>query len=292
MIQERPNVLILGGASGGIGRMVFNNLHATNQYNLTATFFKHEQPGFDFCDIRDPESLKRVIGESKPKVILTFAGMAQEKLCQDNVEETIRTNVKGVENIVRQAEANGIPILYPSTINTLTGYTNGETCDEDIPPLAKPESIYGQSKIEAEKIVKSSSSLVWTIPRTDLVLGPDYGIVKLFKDNGFAKIMINGARFPIYIEHYSQYLQEFIKDPEKHTGIIHLFSPEFRNGFKLANLADTIIRRFNLAESTIMVPNATEFIPRANENSPMPIYILPDADIKATQRLLFTTKRH
>ena len=290
MNQEKQKVLIFGGASGGIGRMTLNHLNITGQYNLIGTFHNHEQNNFVFCDIRDPESIKRVIGENQPNVILNFAGLAQEKLCRDNPDETKRTNIEGIQNLVRQAEIHQIPLLYASTINTITGYNNGEICDEDIPPLAKPDSIYGQSKIEAEKIVQGSS-LVWAIPRTDLVLGPDYGIVKLFKDNGYAKIMINATRFPIYIDDYSRYLQEFINNSHKHTGIIHLRSEEFRLGYRLANVAEKIITKFKLAESSIIIPNATdEIIVRRNDGI-MPIYITPTAN-NNLPRFFFTSNRH
>lgn len=292
MNSEKPNVLILGGASGGIGRMVLNNLEATGQYNLIGTYNKnkHEQPRFDFCNLCDPESIKKVFDKNKPSVILNFAGMAQEKLCRDNPDETKRTNVEGIQNLVRQAETDKIPLLYASTINTLTGYHNGELCNEDILPLAKPDSIYGQSKIAAENIVKTSS-LIWTIPRTDLVLGSDYGIAKLFKDNGYAKIMINAVRFPIYIDDYSRYLQEFIRNPHKHTGIIHLYSEEFRLGYKLADVAEKIITKFKLAESSIVIPNATdEIIVRRTDNI-MPIYITPTANDNLP-KFFFTSNRH
>jgi len=276
MNQERPTVLILG-TSGEVGSMVYRELQSTEQYNLVGTYSKNPKPGLIPCNICNPECLKRTIGENKPSAILTFAGLAREKLCRDNPEETHAVNVVGVENIVRQAEIDNVSLLYPSTINTLTGYNNGEICTEDTKPLAKVDSVYGQSKIQAENIVKSSS-LIFTIPRTDLVLNRNYGIAKLFKDNGLAKIMINGLRFPIYIKDYSEYLQLFINNPTKHTGIIHLFSQEFQNGSKLADVADTIIKRFNLAQDTIIIPNATEFIPRRNDYSPMPIYITPTAN--------------
>jgi dTDP-4-dehydrorhamnose reductase len=276
MSQEKKNVLVLG-ASGGVGSMVYRELQSTERYNIIGTYYNNPKPGLIRCNICVPEDLKRIFGEKKPDAVLVYAGLAQEKLCRDNPEKTYKVNVQGAENIVRQAEIDEVPLLYPSTINTLTGYNNGEICTEETKPLAKTDSIYGQSKIQVENIVQNSS-LISSIPRTDLVLDRDYGIAKLFKDNGFAKIMINALRFPIYIKDYSKYLQLFIDNPIKHTGIIHLLSPEFQNGSKLTDVADVIIKRFNLAKSTIIVPNATEFIPRTNEYSPMPIYITPTAN--------------
>jgi dTDP-4-dehydrorhamnose reductase len=290
MNQERPKILVLG-ASGGIGSMVHVSLHDTPSYDVTGTYFQN-QKYIDLvnCDITDLESLKRVIGESKPDTILNFAAIAQEKLCKENPDKARRVNIEGVQNSVRLASDYNLPYLYPSSVNIFAGYNNSEICDEEAIPRPKDDSVYAQNKIEAEKIVKQSTS-PWAIFRTDLVLAPHHGIAKLIEDNQYAKITINGPRFPVYKKDFMEKVTSFIENPSKFSGITHLISPEFRLGFKLANIADTIITRFNLAKSTVMVPCSTEFIPRSNLHSPMPIYITPDANQQATQKFFFTSTR-
>lgn len=272
--------------------MVHVSLHDTPSYDVTGTYFQN-QKHIDLinCDITNLENLKRVIGESKPDTILNFAAIAQEKSCQDNPEKARRVNIGGTENTVRLASDNNIPYLYPSSINVFAGYTKGEVCNEKSPPKAKTDSVYAQTKIEAEKIVQQSTA-PWAIYRTDLVLARHYSIAKLIEDNQYAKITINAPRFPVYKKDFMEKITSFIENPSKFSGITHVISPEFRLGFKLANVADIIIRRFNLAQTTIMVPNATEFIPRTDKSSRMPIYITPNADKLATQRLFFTSSRH
>lgn len=289
MSQEQPKILILG-ASGGIGSMVHAGLHDTPKYDITGTYFQNNRNlELVQCDICNLENLKRIVGEYEPKIILNFAALAQEKLCKDNPDIARRVNINGTENTVRLASDNNIPYLYPSSINVFSGYYNGEKCDETFTPKAKADSVYSQSKIEAEKIVKQSLT-PWAIFRTDLVLANHYGIAKLFEDNGYAKITLNGARFPVYKNDYLRNIQAFIDNPPKFSGITHIISPEFRLGFKLANIADIIITRFNLAESTKMIPDAVEFVPRTDKHSPMPIYITPDTN-NNLPKFFFTSSR-
>ncbi|MFA6007783.1 MAG: sugar nucleotide-binding protein [Candidatus Shapirobacteria bacterium] len=287
MSQERPKVLVLG-ASGGVGSLVYSSLEKTELYDVTGTYFQHPKSDLVFCDIHDRENLKRVIGGCQPKYILNFAGLAQEKLCQNEKQRAYETNVSGVENIVRLSSDYSINLMYPSTINVFSGYTHNEICDEKTHPLTKADSIYGQNKIEAEKIVQSSS-LVWAIPRTDLVLSPEFGITKLFEKNQFAQIRINAIRFPVFIESYSIYIQSFIENPFEAAGITHLISSEFKNGVSLVNLAEIIIKRFNLADSSEIISGTTELIPRTDKKSPMPIYVDNQANTLATEKRLFVS---
>ncbi|HBP51006.1 MAG: dTDP-4-dehydrorhamnose reductase [Candidatus Shapirobacteria bacterium GW2011_GWF1_38_23] len=288
MSQEKPNILILG-ASGGVGNAVFKNLNRDNKYNLTGTFFNHDQPDLLHCDICNPESIRRVVGKSKPDYILNFAGMAQQGLCNNNPEKAHRTNVGGTENTFRLALDNNIPYFYPSSIAVFSAYTDGGKCDEDTPTNPKADSVYGQTKVGAENILSQSSGKHLTI-RTDLVLHPDLGFVKLINDYQYAGIKINGGRFPIYLPDLLNSIESFIDQPENPNRLQHLINPDYRLGIKLANLADIVIRKFGLAKETITTPNITYFVPRTDVNAKMPIYIDPNADNNATQRFLFTTK--
>lgn len=290
MIQERPNVLILGGASGGIGRMLSDNLRSTGKYNLIDTFYSHEQAGSVRCDVRDPKSLAEAIDKSKPVALLDFAGIGSEGACKNNPQLAEQTNVEGTENIVYQVSKKGIPLLFPGTINEFSGYTDGTICSEDTPPLVKAGSIYGKTKIAAGEAVIKKCKSPYAFVRTDVLLGPKNGIVGLFEKNGYGQIRINALRFPSFIEYYSQFIQSFINNPEKHQGITHIISPEFTAGIKLVDLAEVIIKRFNLAEGSEIIYGATDLVPRSPGQA-MPIYVDSKANELATENRIFTSLR-
>lgn len=288
--QEKPNVLILG-ASGGVGGMVFKYLQSLNTYNLTGTYYQHEKTGLIPCDICKSDSLEEVIDKNKPQTILDFAGISNETACKNDPELARETNVGGVQNIINLVSERKIPFLFPGTINEFSGYTNGTICTENTPLLAKVGSIYGETKIAAGKIVVQNCTSPYTILRTDLILGEKNGIVGLFEKNQSAQIRINTIRFPAYLEHYSKYIQAFIAGQLENKGIYHVVSPEFISGIPLVNLAELIIKRFNLADSSKIIYNATELIPRSPGQA-MPIYVDSKANELATENRIFTSLRH
>jgi dTDP-4-dehydrorhamnose reductase len=290
MNQERKKILILG-ASGGVGSMVYRSLKDSNQYDLTGTYFQHPKDNLIHCDVRNPEILTRVVNSSEPDAILNFSGLAQEKLCQENPELAFETNVIGNENIVKIASKNYIPFLFPGTINEFSGYKDGTVCTEETKPLAKDTSIYGKSKIAARNLILQKSTSPTIIPVTDLVLGAGFGFVALGENNNYFRIRIDATRFPIYIKDYLKYIQLFIEDPKKYNGIYHLVSEEFQEGILLSDLAKRVITKFNLASSYEVIEGGTEFIPRGNLKSQMPIYIDTDAKKLATENRIFTSLR-
>ncbi|HWS49023.1 MAG TPA: NAD-dependent epimerase/dehydratase family protein [Candidatus Methanoperedens sp.] len=291
MNQERKNILVLG-ASGGVGGMVLRGLQDTHQFNLTGTYFQHQKNGLIYCDIRNPENVNKVIESSSPSAIINFSGLAQEKLCQDKPELAYETNVMGTENLIKAASKYSIPLLYPGTINELSGYQDGTICTEDTKPLAKDTSIYGKTKIIARQKVLERCTSPTAIPVTDLVLGSGFGFVALGENNGYFRIRIDATRFPIYIEDYLKYIQLFIRDPQKYNGVYHLFSEDFQQGILLSDLAKKVTTRFALASEYQVIEGATEFKPRDNVKAPIPIYIDADAKKLATENRVFTSTRH
>lgn len=290
MSQERKKILVLG-ASGGVGSIVFQGLQDTNQFNLTGTYFQNRKKGLVYCDVRNSEDVEQVVKSSNPSAILNFSGLAQEKLCQDNPELAYGTNVIGTENIIQVASKHNTPLLYPGTINEFSGYQDGTICTEDTKPRAKDTSIYGKTKIIARQKVLERCITPAAIPVTDLVLGSGFGFVALGENNGYFRIRIDATRFPIYIKDYLKYIQLFITDPQKYSGVRHLLSNDFHRGILLSDLAKKVTTRFALADGYEVIEGATQFTPRINSKAPMPIYIDTEAKNLATENRVFTSIR-
>lgn len=82
-------------------------------------------------------------------VIVPLAALVGAPLCAEKEEEAWATNLRSVKLLVANAHPNKI-VIYP---NTNSGYGIGgeEMCTEESP--LQPISIYGKSKVEAEKVV-------------------------------------------------------------------------------------------------------------------------------------------
>ena len=289
MSREKKTLVL--GASGGIGSLVYEHLKTRSGLSIVGTCHNHQKTGLQSCDITDLNQLSQLIERAKPDTILDFAGMAQERLCIEQANQAQRTNVDGAQNITTLADKLSIPVLFPATVNVFAGYQHKETCDEKTTPRAKEGSVYGASKIAAEKVFQTAR-VPHTLIRTDLVLAPGFGITSLFQRDQFAQIRINATRYPVLGTDFLAFIDGFIADPSRQHGITHLISPEFQSGIKLVDLATDIITRFDLAHSYRLITDGSTPKPRQDRRFSFPVYVNPDANNLATQDFVFISTQH
>ncbi len=124
--------------------------------------------GFEYIplDITQESRVKEVIGHLKPEIIIHAAAMTNVDECELNQESAYLVNVKATEYLLKAAEKINSHFIYVSTDFIFSG--DHGPLDEDA--AAAPVNYYGGTKVEAEKLV-ISSSLKWAIARTVLVFG-------------------------------------------------------------------------------------------------------------------------
>ena len=136
-------------------------------------------------DILDKESLNEVFSSFKPDFVLHMA--AKTDLDGETLED-YNANIKGVENIIEAT--NNTPsikkiIFASSRLVCEIGYEPKDEFDY------RPSTVYGESKIIGEKIVRSSKieNANWIIVRPTSLWGPWFGIpdpeqMRKWKKNG------------------------------------------------------------------------------------------------------------
>lgn len=151
-------ILVTGGA-GFIGSMLSTQLvnighevtvlddlrYSSNSLNHLM-FFKN----FKFIkeDVRNKFFLKKEL--KKNDLIIPLAGLVGAPLCEKFKKEAIDTNFKQIDFIVKNLKKKQ-KIIY---MNSNSGYGIGEKnayCDENSP--LNPISLYGKTKVDAEKVV-------------------------------------------------------------------------------------------------------------------------------------------
>ena len=83
-------------------------------------------------------------------LIIPLAGLVGAPLCEKNKKEAVETNFEQIKNILKYMNRKQ-KIIY---MNSNSGYGIGEKnafCDEDSP--LNPISLYGRTKVDAEKLV-------------------------------------------------------------------------------------------------------------------------------------------
>jgi len=168
------NVLITGGA-GYIGSVmvarfleqgysvtVVDNLKL-NQNSLYGLCY---HPKFKFFnkDARDKQIMTDLIKDID--YIIPLAGLVGAPLCEADPRYAQEINVDAVNMLVK-LKSNDQRILFPNT-NSGYGVGDNDFCTEESP--LKPISVYGKTKVEAEKIVLDSQNSITF--RLATVFGP------------------------------------------------------------------------------------------------------------------------
>lgn len=161
------HVLVTGGL-GYIGSVLCEHLLAAG-YRVTALdnlhFGRGEQnlfhlchnPAFDFLDgdVRDEQVMRRAL---KPAdVVIHLAAVVGATACDRDPLLATSVNLDAVRQLNRLRSRHQL-ILYPNT-NSGYGATSGQSfCTEDSP--LEPISLYGRTKVEAERVLLDSPRAV------------------------------------------------------------------------------------------------------------------------------------
>ena len=152
-------ILITGGA-GYLGSVITQKLLESGYsvvvldkliFNQLSLLSFTSNPNFKFIygDVRDTNLLKKLVDECD--TIIPLAAIVGFPACDADPKLAHEINFEQIKNIVDWIKGTDKKILYP---NTNSGYgvgEDGEHCNE-LSPL-KPISIYGKTKVDAEKYI-------------------------------------------------------------------------------------------------------------------------------------------
>ncbi len=183
--MKRLNILVTGGA-GYLGSMISTKLieigHNVTvidilEFNKTSLSHLFVKKGFKFikADVRNKKLLKNLV--KKKDIIIPLAALVGAPLCDKHPKKTKEINfdtIRYILSIIKPSQK----MIYP---NTNSGYGIGKKnnfCDEKSP--LNPISLYGKTKVDAEKIIlKHKNSVVFRLAtvfgysfrmRTDLLV--------------------------------------------------------------------------------------------------------------------------
>ena len=152
-------VLVTGGA-GYLGSVITQQLLETGYevvvidkliFNQLSLLPYTSNPNFKFIygDVRNINLLKKLVNECD--IIIPLAAIVGFPACDEDPKLAYEINFEQIKNIVDWIAGTDKKILYP---NTNSGYGVGDSgvyCDENYP--LKPISVYGKTKVDAEKYI-------------------------------------------------------------------------------------------------------------------------------------------
>jgi dTDP-4-dehydrorhamnose reductase len=166
--------ILITGSNGLLGQKLVYKLINSSQFELIATAKGGNrlktQNGYTFetMDITNATHVAMVLRKHVPDIIIHTAAKTNVDDCEKEQDDCINLNVNAVKILVEKCSEiiPQVHFIHLSTDFIFDG-ENGPYTEEDIP---NPISFYGNSKLQAEIIVKNSN-LHWAIARTIIVYG-------------------------------------------------------------------------------------------------------------------------
>jgi len=198
-------ILVTGGA-GYIGSKLITRLISLN-YKVTVIdvlkfssnslnhLFKSKNFLFIKGDVRNKTLMKKLI--KKNEFIIPLAALVGAPLCKKNKKEAISVNLESIKYLMKNIGKKN-KVIY---LTTNSGYGVGEKnkyCDEKSP--LNPISLYGKTKVEAEKIVMKYKNSIGF--RLATVFGYSYRMRTDLLVNSFVFKSVRDKKLTIYEPHF------------------------------------------------------------------------------------------
>lgn len=138
--------ILVTGVKGQLGFDVSNELLKRG----------HSVVGVDIddMDITDRARVHEVLQSVRPDAVVHCAAWTAVDAAEDNAEKVALVNVTGTENIAKECKALDCKMMYISTDYVFDGQGDAPwqpDCED-----YKPLNVYGQTKLDGEKAVKSN----------------------------------------------------------------------------------------------------------------------------------------
>ncbi len=249
--------ILVTGSNGLLGQKLLAALRNDPQVKLIATSRGEDRtpdPGgyvYMPLDCSDEPAVHRAFDEAHPDTVIHTAAMTNVDACELDPVACRLQNVTAVEYLTRAAKNIDAHLIHLSTDFIFDG-DNGPYREED---EAHPLSIYGRSKLDAERVVTSAGLAKWAIARTIIVYGVAKGLsrsnVVLWAKSALEKgqpinVVDDQWRMPTLAEDLADGCIRIAKQGA--TGIFHLSGPD---GMSILELVQRVARFFDLDPSVI-----------------------------------------
>lgn len=255
--------ILITGASGQLGNSVLKQLFG--KYELLATDINNINAidiPFAVLDITDLEQIKSTLSNFSPDVIINLAAYTDVDGCELNPDKAYLLNTKSVELLSNNFDGQLIQI---STDYIFDGY-NGPYSEDDI---TNPLSVYGKTKLEAEKILQENG-VNWCILRTNVLFdyynGTEASFIKWvidsLKSNKSINVVDDQWNNPTWTKSLAEIIELVINKNVK--GVYNYGGADYLNRFEFTHVIADIFK----LDKTLILPISTESI---NQTAPRPL---------------------
>ena len=143
--------IYIAGCGGMLGEAFYSQFK--DEYELKCTDKDVNDSWLSFMDFRDLDVYRKEVKAFAPDYLFHLGAYTDLEFCEQNADETYRTNTMSVENAVYIANELDIPLLYICTAGIFDG--KKELYDDwDVP---NPLGVYARSKYMGERYVSENA---------------------------------------------------------------------------------------------------------------------------------------
>ena len=253
------NRILITGSNGMLGQRAVQFYSSKENVELLATSVEDksvvDSVEYIQSDIKDRESIKKLIYDYCPDFIIHTAAFTNVDLSEKLREDAWKINVKGVEYIGESARAIDAHIIHISTDYIFDGKKG--PYDENASP--NPIGYYGRTKLASENALRISGTF-FTILRTNVLYGiapnsrPDFvrWVVSSLRKKQEIRIVKDQIGNPTFIDDLVQAINKIIEF--RKTGVYNIGGKEFLSRYDFTlRIADY----FGL-DKRLIIPITTE----------------------------------
>ena len=187
-------------------------------------------------DITNPFEVKTTVSRIQPALILHAAANTNLRHCEENPETAWKLNVEGTRNLAVAAKEVGARFIYLSTDSVFDG--NGQYYKET--DKANPINVYGQTKLEGEKVISGFLS-DYVILRLALLYGWSLtsstsfteDLINELSDGKTINAFTDEYRNPLHVLNLCEIIEEIIQN-KSINGLFHVAGPQRVNRYEQA----------------------------------------------------------
>ncbi len=143
--------IYIAGCGGMLGEAFY--IQFKSEYELKCTDKDVNEDWLTFLDFTDKKAYYEDVKKFKPDYLFHLGAFTDLEFCEENSDETYKTNTLSVENAVSISNELNIPLLYIST----AGIFDGKKVLYDDWDLPNPLGVYARSKYMGERFVCENS---------------------------------------------------------------------------------------------------------------------------------------
>ena len=112
-------------------------------------------------DVTDEFKVTESIKKFNPDYVIHAAAIASTEFCDKNPELAYKINVTGAVNVAKACKEFNSKMIFLSSEQVFNGNIEPGPYTEEITPL--PNTVYGENKLEAERILKETLDELWIL---------------------------------------------------------------------------------------------------------------------------------